>query len=155
MLLVKSIQNLPKNLAVAITEHQLGDDIIAFDRVGTGHSLAKRCLNDLRDNPGVLTELAKYLCNADTTTKMVQTACVGNLKIFDTKLFYPVPKTDLEWFYKKYSEKEIDDTIKNSYGVKLWSDFSYGREVNLEDQTALGWLAKKFCPKISKITPSI
>ncbi|XP_017129134.1 lactosylceramide 4-alpha-galactosyltransferase [Drosophila elegans] len=154
----RSLEDMPPNFTGAESNKSLACGVMKMSSTGLGHKIASLCLRDLQANydankwgsngPGVITRVAKKLCNTDTVTTMINNPkrCKG-FKVFNPKAFYTIPWLQWKDFFQPNRLNVTMKRISKSPVIHVWNKFSRGWKLKTKDNCAYTKLAKTHCPK--------
>ncbi|XP_016969662.2 lactosylceramide 4-alpha-galactosyltransferase [Drosophila rhopaloa] len=154
----RSLEKMPPNFTGAESNKNLACGVMKMSSTGLGHKIATLCLLDLQANydankwgsngPGVITRVAKSLCNTDSIQAMINNPkrCKG-FKVYDAKAFYSIPWLQWKDFFQPIRLNVTMKRISNSSVVHFWNKFSRGWKLKTKDICVYTKLAKTHCPK--------
>lgn len=153
VVVLRNIGALPLNYVGAENSKLLGNAVIGVQHGGVGRQIIQIFLDELRANfsdheylyngPYLVTRIVAKMCG----TKIFKTMTCGNLHIFDSNAFYPIPSTQWRKIFNPKYLHEILRKSRNAYLLHIWNWLSKRHLIKTKSKAAYTVLAKKHCPK--------
>lgn len=152
VVVLRNIGALPLNYVGAENSKLLGNAVIGVQYGGVGRQIIQIFLEEFRANfneheylyngPYLITRVVGKMCG----TEIFKTMTCGNLHIFDSNIFFPIPSP--EW-KKIFDPKFVYETLtqtRNAYLLHIWNWLSKTHKIKTNSNTAYTVLAQKHCP---------
>ncbi|XP_017052842.2 lactosylceramide 4-alpha-galactosyltransferase [Drosophila ficusphila] len=154
----RNLEKMPPNFTGAESNISLACGVMKMSSTGLGHKIATLCLKDLQEHydpnnwatngPGVITRVAKQLCNTDSIKSLTNNPkrCKG-FQVFDPKTFYALHWQQWKDFFLPNRLNITMKTISQSPVIHVWNKFSRAFKLQKKTICAYTQLAKTHCPK--------
>lgn len=153
VVVLRNIGALPLNYVAAENSKLLGNAVIGVQYGGVGRQIMQIFLEELRANfsdheylyngPYLITRVVGKMCGTNTFKAMT----CGNLHIFDSNIFFPIPSPKWRKIFDPKFIYEILTQTRNAYLLHIWNWVSKAHRVKTNSNTAYTLLAQKHCPK--------
>ncbi|RZC37848.1 Gb3 synth and/or Gly transf sug domain containing protein, partial [Asbolus verrucosus] len=157
VVVIQSLEGLPPNYAGSESSRNVAAGVLSFSSEGTGHELAKLCLEDLRDNfrgsdwgyngPGVITRLLRRICGVEEAKDMLTEECQG-FKVYPTEAFYAIPWWNWTMYFDEGSTEDVLSRSRSSYVIHVWNKHSVHNKIPIGARAPYLLFAQKYCPKV-------
>ncbi|XP_073953380.1 lactosylceramide 4-alpha-galactosyltransferase-like [Choristoneura fumiferana] len=149
MLVTAATDHLGSNWLVREDDGRIGSAVVSLSRDRVGRKVTPLVLSALKDQDQAhseeidsgkaLYQVLRSICSTTSIDGMNESTCDG-LKIYDSKLFYPVKRTNWQDYFSP------GEPPSESLGYYLWSSESRRAPVGKDSMYAS--LAKGYCPNV-------
>uniref|UniRef100_A0A8C5MQ67 Lactosylceramide 4-alpha-galactosyltransferase n=1 Tax=Leptobrachium leishanense TaxID=445787 RepID=A0A8C5MQ67_9ANUR len=151
-IIFKNLENVTNALGKQ-SPYTLNGAILSFH---THHPFIERCMEDFvnrynywfygHQGPQLFTRVFKRWCSIQRLRD--SDGCKG-VNILPKKAFYPVDWQEWRKFFRTISQWELEELLRNSYGIHLWNKKTQGARPI--DGSFLDQLQTRFCPETHKL----
>jgi lactosylceramide 4-alpha-galactosyltransferase len=161
IILSRSLSGL-RNFAGAESNEDIAAGVLNLER---DSALAKECVDEIRlhfqgqdwgaNGPGVITRVARRLCQTDKTQEMSLERCKGRFQVRPPHDFYPIPWRKWRLYFDEAVANETMRSLANSYAIHVWNKFSVNTKVRVGSRQPYGLYAAKHCPNVYSTCGSV
>ena len=180
IVMLKPLNTLKPNFAGAESDNFVAAGIINLEGA-TGHEIADMCVKDLLENfngndwvrnffklltaeyfieillqgnngPGVITRVLQQLCGSKNVSKMIAMKQCKTFKVLPIETCYSIRWPEHIKFFKEEFLNETMSRLNDSLIAHVWNKHSARSLLTNEANVAYIHLAKKYCPKVIKVS---
>lgn len=158
VVVVKSIDSLGQNYAVAESNRSLSSSGLNLSPTGVGHQVAENCLEELANNfngsvwnsngPALLTRVIRRWCHLNESELLDTFKECSPLKILPANSFLPVHWHHQTYYFKPFRLKWVLAALKDSYAAHIYSHMNSKKKVLKGSRVAYDVLARQHCPRV-------